>query len=136
MTNKEAITYLEWLSNIDFSKKYPTYPIVTNPEQVEALKLAITALQAQDKLQDIEHMCRLSGGADYFHAFRAISEKVENTTTFLNNLNDGVKNANNMPPVQSEDCGTCKHGYFGDEQCNSCRVRFTSHYERRTDEPD
>lgn len=32
------------------------------------------------------------------------------------------------------DCGTCKHGYFGDEQCNDCRVRFTSHYERRTDE--
>lgn len=38
-----------------------------------------------------------------------------------------------LPSVQPEDCGTCKHGYFGDEQCNSCRVRFTSHYERRTD---
>ena len=39
-----------------------------------------------------------------------------------------------LPSVQPEDCGTCKHGYFGDEQCNGCRVRFTSHYERRTDE--
>lgn len=37
------------------------------------------------------------------------------------------------PSVQPEDCDTCKHGYFGDDQCNSCRVRFTSHYERRTD---
>lgn len=39
-----------------------------------------------------------------------------------------------LPSVQPEDCDTCKHGYFGDEQCNSCRVRFASHYERRTDE--
>ena len=39
-----------------------------------------------------------------------------------------------LPSAQPEDCDTCKHGYFGDEQCNSCRVRFTSHYERRTDE--
>lgn len=33
-----------------------------------------------------------------------------------------------------EDCDTCKHGYFGDDQCNNCRVRYPSHYERRTDE--
>ena len=39
-----------------------------------------------------------------------------------------------LPSVQSETCDTCKHGYFGDEQCNSCRVRYPSHYERRTDE--
>lgn len=38
-----------------------------------------------------------------------------------------------LPSVQPEACDTCKHGYFGDEQCNDCRVRFTSHYERRTD---
>ena len=41
-----------------------------------------------------------------------------------------------LPSVQPETCDTCKHGYFGDEQCNDCRVRFTSHYERRTDEPN
>lgn len=35
-----------------------------------------------------------------------------------------------------EDCDTCKHGYFGDDQCNNCRVRYPSHYERRTDESD
>ena len=45
MTSKEAIVYLEWLSNIDFSKKYPTYPMVTKPEQAEALRMAITALE-------------------------------------------------------------------------------------------
>ena len=39
-----------------------------------------------------------------------------------------------LPPIQPETCDTCKHGYFGDEQCNDCRVRFTSHYERITDE--
>ena len=33
-----------------------------------------------------------------------------------------------------EDCDTCKHGYFGDDQCNNCRVRYPSHYERRTDD--
>ena len=40
-----------------------------------------------------------------------------------------------LPPAQpEEDCDTCKHGYFGDDQCNNCRVRYPSHYERRTDE--
>ena len=44
-----------------------------------------------------------------------------------------IKGIKKLPSVQSEDCDTCKHGYFGDEQCNSCRVRYPSHYERRTD---
>lgn len=40
-----------------------------------------------------------------------------------------------LPSAQpEEDCDTCKHGYFGDDQCNNCRVRYLSHYERRTDE--
>ena len=33
-------------------------------------------------------------------------------------------------PEPEEDCDTCKHGYFGDSQCNNCRMRFPSHYER------
>ena len=44
---------------------------------------------------------------------------------------------NRLPPAQpqpEEDCDTCKHGYFGDSQCNNCRVRFPSHYEREEDE--
>ena len=43
----------------------------------------------------------------------------------------------NLPAAQpqpEEDCDTCKHGYFGDRQCDNCRVRYPSHYERRTDE--
>ena len=38
-----------------------------------------------------------------------------------------------LPSAQPEDCDTCKHGYFGDDQCERCRVRYPSHYERRTD---
>ena len=29
-----------------------------------------------------------------------------------------------------EDCDTCKHGFFGSRQCDNCRVRYPSHYER------
>lgn len=31
-------------------------------------------------------------------------------------------------------CVDCKHGRFGDVQCNNCSVRYQSHYERRTDD--
>jgi len=34
------------------------------------------------------------------------------------------------------DCDDCKHGYFGDEKCDNCCVRYPNHYERRTDERD
>lgn len=33
-------------------------------------------------------------------------------------------------PQREEDCDTCKHGYFGDRQCDNCRMRYPSHYER------
>lgn len=46
--------------------------------------------------------------------------------------NEVVNFLKSRPSAQPETCDTCKHGYFGDEQCNDCRVRFTSHYERRT----
>ena len=49
-------------------------------------------------------------------------------------IHTAVEAIGQLPSAQPEDCDTCKHGYFGDEQCNSCRVRFMSHYERRTDE--
>ena len=60
----------------------------------DALEMAITALQAQDIDEKIGYMERLNGGADYFNAFRAISEKVKNTNTFHNNSNDEVNNSN------------------------------------------
>lgn len=43
------------------------------------------------------------------------------------------KRIEQLPAVQpqpEEDCDTCKHGYFGDRQCDNCRVRYPSHYER------
>ena len=50
----------------------------------------------------------------------------------------GVRLARNiiedLPSVQPEEnCDTCKHGYFGGEMCNNCRVGYPSNYERRTD---
>ena len=44
-----------------------------------------------------------------------------------------IKGIKKLPSVQPEDCDTCKHGYFGDDQCERCRVRYPSHYERRND---
>ena len=35
-----------------------------------------------------------------------------------------------VQPQPEEDCATCKHGYCGDRQCDNCRVRYSSHYER------
>jgi len=40
-----------------------------------------------------------------------------------------------IPSAQQEEtCDTCKHGYFGDNMCDYCRVGYPSNYERRTDE--
>ena len=33
-------------------------------------------------------------------------------------------------------CDTCKHGYFGDRQCDNCRMRYPSHYEREEEHHD
>ena len=42
-----------------------------------------------------------------------------------------LKILRDLPSAQpEEDCDTCKHGYFGDAQCERCRVRYPSHYER------
>ena len=86
MTNKEAIRVLKSTSvNLGRRGGKTAY--------AEALEMAITALQAQDKLQDIEYMCRLSGGADYFRVFAALLGET-NKNEQLNNLNDGVENSN------------------------------------------
>ena len=44
---------------------------------------------------------------------------------------DAVKDLPSAQP--EEDCDTCKHGYFGDAQCERCRVRYPSHYEREVE---
>ena len=43
---------------------------------------------------------------------------------------DIVKNLPSVHPQPEEDCDTCKHGFFGSRQCDNCRVRYLSHYER------
>ena len=49
----------------------------------------------------------------------------------LPNIAVSRENFEKMRPAQpEEDCATCKHGYFGDRQCDNCRVRYPSHYER------
>ena len=41
---------------------------------------------------------------------------------------------NALTAQPEENCDTCKHGFFGSAQCTNCRVRYLSHYERRTDD--
>ena len=55
---------------------------------------------------------------------------------FVQNMNDIDRQAIlELPSAQpEEDCDSCKYGYFGNQQCDNCRVRYPSHYERRTDE--
>ena len=60
---------------------------------------------------------------------------------FVDGLEFCINHLSTMPAVQpqpEEDCDTCKHGFFGSRQCDNCRVRYPSHYERdeerRTDE--
>ncbi len=53
---------------------------------------------------------------------------------FVQNMSDiDRKTIMELPSAQpqpEEDCDTCKHRYFGDCQCDNCRVRYLSHYER------
>ena len=57
-----------------------------------------------------------------------------NTEHRVSWLDCAIDTLDTLPSVQpEEDCETCKHGYFGGTYCNNCRVRFPSHYERRTD---
>ena len=53
--------------------------------------------------------------------------------------NDAVSLVGSMPSVQpqpEEDCDTCKHGFFGSRQCDNCRMRYPSHYEREEEQHD
>lgn len=147
MTNKEAIRILglecdEW----DISH-------CTASERREAFGMAITALQELDenptKLNNSNNnsnnsikncvkgmtACRVPED-DCISRQAAINVTWEEPTytdplNVLTEVRDRIKA---LPSVQPETCDTCKHGYFGDEQCSSCRVRFTSHYERRNDD--
>ena len=46
--------------------------------------------------------------------------------------NEVINFLKSRPSAQpEEDCDTCIHGYFGNGQCDNCRVGYPSHYERR-----
>ena len=52
-------------------------------------------------------------------------------------IDEALAIVSNLPSAQSqpeEDCDTCKHGYFGDRQCDNCRMRYPSHYEREEEQ--
>ena len=84
----------------------------------------LPSVQPDDKLAKIADL--VEGTIDHFD--------LDDAMDLLYQIKDVLDGSDELPSVQPEDCGTCKHGYFGDEQCNSCRVRFTSHYERRNDD--
>ena len=55
------------------------------------------------------------------------------TESYTNGLTDAYNLICQLPAVQpqhEEDCDTCKHGFFGSRQCDNCRVRYPSHYEK------
>ena len=123
MTREEAIEILEGLA----------VPIHAEP----AFDMAIEALKAQADLQpncnELATDC-ISRQA----AIKAINQICPIDTEYDCTLLDRVDVRcvlTDLPSVQSEEnCDTCKHGYFGDDKCNNCRVRYPSHYERRTDD--
>ena len=45
-------------------------------------------------------------------------------------IGEAMRQLPDVQPQPEEDCDTCKHGYFGDRQCDNCRMRYPSHYER------
>lgn len=116
MTNDEAIYTLKNTAFLGWSEQ---------AEKVsEAVRMAVEALQRET-----------SGDAISRHdAIDALMEILDrpNHAEFLY-TDEICKALNELPSVHPEDCDTCKHGYFGDNQCERCRVRYPSHYERRTD---
>lgn len=60
-------------------------------------------------------------------------EDYDDTFKSYTDLVNALFDEDRLPSAQPETCDTCKHGYFGDTQCDNCCVRYPSHYERRTD---
>lgn len=155
MTNQEAIEMLtakaecirREASGIDVDCNHRNcdecdlcYKQGTMGDQMEALGVAVSALQAQDLQPTCNQLAtdcisrqaaidRINKQREHLQpdvypqdeigdaAYRICAELIERLSS-----------------AQPEDCDTCKHGYFGDDQCERCRVRYPSHYERRTDE--
>ena len=44
-------------------------------------------------------------------------------------LREAIDMAISALEKQEQSCDTCKHGRFGDRQCDNCGVRYPNHYE-------
>lgn len=67
MTNKEAIEELLFLTKVKNNNGIESWPIVSKPEQVEALKLAIKALESKRPRGEwLEHYSKELSDMGYF----------------------------------------------------------------------
>ena len=126
MTQQEALKELEDLT-IDYGKR--------TEEEIErldeAVDMAIAALRADtvDSPTCEDAVSRV----DVLETYADLYQVFEDSKGICKELHKVYDRINALPAVQSqpeEDCDTCKHGYFGSRQCDNCRVRYPSHYER------
>lgn len=57
--------------------------------------------------------------------------KIGTAHAFLNDdaITSALDTAIDVLEKQEQSCDTCKHGRFGDRQCDNCGVRYPNHYE-------
>ena len=118
MTNDEAIYTLKntaWLGWAEQAEKVS-----------EAVQMAVEALKRETSCDAISRQGAIRWVKTECNPYGKPTLDFESGKRVMEHLKT-------MPSAQSEDCDTCKHGYFGDDQCERCRVRYPSHYERRTD---
>ena len=54
----------------------------------------------------------------------------EDAVSYVNSEDAGtLKAAIEALEKQEQSCDTCRHGRFGDRQCDNCGVRYPNHYE-------
>lgn len=101
----------------------------------EAVDMAIKALKA-DALE--RQTCEDAvSRVDVLETYGDLYDVFEDSKAICKELHKVYDRINALPAVQpqpEEDCDTCKHGFFGDRQCDNCRVRYPSHYEREEEQ--
>lgn len=129
MTLEEAIKTLE-----------TNYPDACFEQLREAVDAAIEALKAQDAAGDtisraaaIEAILSRTNCKSVRDLYEYNAEH-DLHMMWTGGIVDAIDMVIGVPSAEQEDCSTCKHGYFGSWQCNNCRVRYPSHYERCEDE--
>ena len=123
MTQQEALKELENLT-IDYGKR--------TAEEIERLDEAVDMAMAALRANAVDRQT-CEDAVSRQHAIEAVSTMFAPTPTQMDMREDCLEILENLPSAQpqpEEDCDTCKHGYFGDRQCDNCRVRYPSHYER------